>query len=438
MHLSKLFASNILWRGMYLFTSMIVTVLMARFLEAELTGNLLYNISMLTFVFMACSLSLDAALIYFSASGKITLARLFTITVIWLLIALLIALPVVYMLQFYKVVLITVDSFFMYAVLFIGGNLLITYFSSFFYARHQNHIPNLIFIGVNLLLIVYLLFSRGTSSVDLSREVFIQLYFYSFLLQGLLCAVLFIVYNKKSVSFSMPPYVEWSEVWKYASKAFIANLLAFLLTRVDYWIIELLTKDNAALGNYIQASRLVQLFQMLPVILATTVFPAVSSGLRNGMIEVIQTLSRLLLVFYLLLIVLFACIGYWLFPLVFGASFSDMYFVFLLLSPGLIATMVMALICSYLAAVNKIERNIWVSAAGLAFIISVDFIVIPYAGINGAAIVCSAGYIISFAVSFYFLKKEAAISAKDFIVLQKKDIGFLLSKLSFNNRNTGR
>lgn len=437
MRLSRLFASNILWRGMYLLTSMIVTVLMARFLEAELTGNLLYNISVLTFVFMAVSLSLDAALIYFSASGKIAQARLFTITVIWLLMALLIALPVVYLLQLYKVVFIAGASFFLFAALFITGNLLITYFSSFFYAHHQNHIPNFIFIAVNLFLIGCLLFSLGNTSVRLSRDLFIQLYFYSFLVQGLLCVVLFFVYDRKTVQFALPTPGEWSQVLNYASKAFAANLLAFLLTRVDYWLIEFLTNDNAALGNYIQASRLVQLFQMLPVILATTVFPAVSSGRRSGMVEVIQTLSRLLLVFYLALIIVLACVGQWLFPLIFGTSFSEMYPVFLLLSPGLIATMVMALICSYLAAINKIQRNIWVSVAGLAFILPVDAFVIPWAGIHGAAIVCSIGYCISFMTSFYFLKKETDVLLKDFIVLRKTDITFLLSKLNFTNRNSG-
>jgi O-antigen/teichoic acid export membrane protein len=277
----------------------------------------------------------------------------------------------------------------------------------------------------------------GNTSVRLSRDLFIQLYFYSFLVQGFLCVVLFFVYDRKSVQIVLPASGEWSQVLNYASKAFAANLLAFLLTRVDYWLIEFLTNDHAALGNYIQASRLVQLFQMLPVILATTVFPAVSSGRRSGMVEVIQTLSRLLLVFYLALIIVLACVGQWLFPLIFGASFSEMYPVFLLLSPGLIATMVMALICSYLAAINKIQRNIWVSVAGLAFILPVDAIVIPWAGITGAAIVCSIGYCISFVTAFYFLKKETDVLLKDFIVLRTTDITFLLSKLNFTNRNAG-
>ena len=38
---------------------------------------------------------------------------------------------------------------------------------------------------------------------------------------------------------------------KYASIAFIGNVLFFLMYRVDYWFIDYFVKDKILLGNYI-------------------------------------------------------------------------------------------------------------------------------------------------------------------------------------------
>jgi O-antigen/teichoic acid export membrane protein len=428
MELSRLFAANILWRGTYLFTSMLVTVLMARYLEASLTGWLMYFISLLTFIFMAVSLSLESALVYFSASGKINEEKLFTFSLFWILIALVAVSPfLIFFLKDSHNEAINV-SFPVYGILFIAGNLLITYFSSFFYAKHQNKIPNLVFIFVNAGLIFFLIAGlRNTNDSEL-KGLFIRIYFVSFFLQGLVCMFLFAILRRSSFKFHFPGKTEVVTILRYALLALMANLLLFLLTRIDYWFIKNIVHDNNELGNYVQASRLVQLFQLLPVILASTIFPAVSSGLRTDMITVIQMLSRLLFWLYAIVILLVALTGKWLFPFVFGITFSKMYMVFLFLAPGLLATSVTALITAYLAAIDKVRYNMYGVAAGLIVIIPMDLIVIPSYGIYGAAVVSSVGYLIALVVAYYYLSKQASVSFLDFILIRKNDLKNLSAK----------
>ena len=428
MNLSRLFASNILWRGTYLVTSLLVTVLMARFLEAALTGELMYYISLFTFVFMSASFSLESALVYFSSSKKINDAKLFTFCLMWIPMVVFLLTPLFY--YFFNSGKAIAGNLPLYlcGLLFVAGNLLITYFSSFFYAKHQNQYPNLVFIFTNLI-IAFVLMWGLTDTSSLPKEWFTSFYFISFFVQGCICVLIFAKYQRSSFVFSLPSKDEAKLILNYASIAIVANILSFLLARIDYWFIEWITANSIDLGNYIQASRLIQLFQLLPVILASTIFPAASGGLRTDMVSVIQQLSRLIFWIYILVITIIALTGNWLFPFVFGESFAAMYKMFLILSPGLLATTLMALICAYLAAINKVRYNVWISVAGLLLIVPLDLILIPRFGITGAAFVSSAGYIISFITAFYFLKREEEVKLVDFLFIRRDDIAHLLRKL---------
>jgi O-antigen/teichoic acid export membrane protein len=429
MNLSRLFASNILWRGTYLVTSLLVTVLMARFLEAALTGELMYYISLFTFIFMSASFSLESALVYFSSSKKINDAKLFTFCLMWIPMVVFLLIPLFY--YFFNSGKAIAENLPLYlcGLLFVAGNLLITYFSSFFYAKHQNRYPNLVFIFTNLIIVCVLIWSL-TDNSSLPKEWFTSFYFISFFVQGCICVFMFAWFHPSSFALSLPSKEETKFIFNYASIAFAANILSFLLARIDFWFIEWLSASSIDLGNYIQASRLVQLFQLLPVILASTIFPAVSGGSRTDMVSVIQQLSRLIFWIYILIIVLIALTGKWLFPFVFGDSFSDMYGIFLILSPGLLATTIMALICAYIAAINKVRYNVLISVAGLLLIVPLDLILIPQFGIEGAAIVSSTGYIVSFITSFYFLRREENVKLGDFLLVKRDDVVHLLRKLN--------
>jgi O-antigen/teichoic acid export membrane protein len=424
MNLSRLFASNLLWRGTYLFTSLLVTVFLARYLQAYTTGWLFYFISILTFLFMALSFGIDSAITYFVAKNEMDTGSMQGF--IWIWVFLMTALSAIGAFIFFQNgnEFAGASQLVAMTVLFISGNLLITFYNALFYAKHEYKIPNIIFIIVNAFLL-FILINPGL--FQLKVQEFIYIYFCLYLLQGLLVALLFNLQFKNQHPVRIPSKYQRDQLFRYSHLAFFAGLLFYLVTRVDYWIIDYFTKDKEALGNYIQASRLVQLFQLLPAILAAGIFPIAASGYVQQMREGILKLSRVIVLMYALVLAVLAAVGKWLFPFLFGSSFDKMYDVFLLLLPGLIALSLLALMAAYFAAINQIKRNLQISLAGLIVIIITNLFLIPPYGIYGAAVSSSLGYIVCFVIAYVYFAGDGKMRFYDLLFFKKEDWQFLMS-----------
>lgn len=431
MNISRLFASNILWRGTYLFTSLLVTVLMARYLQASTTGWLFYFISWLTFIFMAASLSMESAITYFVSTGEVKPAQMQSFALMWTMAVTVIIVGISFL--YFK----TSNAFAgrntsaVMTVLFISGNMLITFYNALFYAKQNYKVSNLVFIAINLFQLFLLAFVMKNDKTLMRGYTFIDFYFFSYLLQGLVIMILFNVRYGSARHLQLPSATQVKKIVLYSAVAYGASLLFYLVTRVDYWLIEYFLKDNKSLGNYIQASRLVQLFQLLPALLAAAIFPIAASGYREQMKEGIIKLSRVLVAFYFMLVLLLILTGRWLFPFVFGSSFDTMYRAFVLLTPGLFALSLLALMAAYFAALNKVKWNLYASLAGLAVILTGDILLIPVYGINGAAVASSIGYIVCFATGYYYFHKETNINFAQLVLLRKDDFTFM-KKLAAN------
>jgi O-antigen/teichoic acid export membrane protein len=422
MNLSRLFASNLLWRGMYLFTSLLVTIFMSRFLEAYATGWLFYFISILTFLFMALSFGIDAAITYFVARNEMDTRKIQWFIGAWIFIVTIAVLAGAFL--FFKEGNEFVTRYQLVAMtaLFVSGNLLITFYNALFYAKHEYKTSNLVFISTNLFLLLLLL---KPDFLNITASHFISLFFFLYLLQGFLIVVLFNVQFSSKYSFQFPSAAERQKLFRYSHLAFFAGLLFYLVTRIDYWFIDYFLNDKEAMGNYIQASRLVQLFQLFPSVLAAGIFPIAASGYIQQMKAGILKLSRVIVLLYIIVLIFLVITGEWLFQFLFGGSFNKMYNVFLLLMPGLMALSLLALMAAYFAAINQIKKNINVSLAGLAVIIVADVLLIPLFGIYGAAIASSIGYLVCFVIAYIYFSRDGETTIADFLLFKKQDIQFL-------------
>ncbi|HEX4958869.1 MAG TPA: polysaccharide biosynthesis C-terminal domain-containing protein [Lacibacter sp.] len=422
MNLSRLFASNLVWRGTYLFTSLLVTIFLSRYLQAYAMGWLFYFISILTFLFMALSFGIDSAITYLVAKGEIDTGRMQVFIWCWvLLVSILTAAGAVFYFQEGNEWASATQLAGM-TVLFVSGNLIITFYNALFYSKHEYKLPNVVFIVVNIFLLLLLLMPQW---FQLSASRFIFLYFCLYLLQGLVVVLLFNLTFSHRYLLQFPTKEQRQQLFRYSHLAFFAGLLFYLVTRIDYWFIDYFTHDTVALGNYIQASRLVQLFQLLPAVLAAGIFPIAASGYVQQMREGILKLSRVIVLLYFVLLSLLAATGQWLFPFLFGSSFSKMYHIFLLLIPGLMALSLLALMAAYFAAVNQVRRNLVISVTGLVMIVVADVLLIPRFGIYGAAVASSIGYLACFIIAYIYFAGDGSISVRDVMVFKKQDIKFL-------------
>jgi O-antigen/teichoic acid export membrane protein len=222
-------------------------------------------------------------------------------------------------------------------------------------------------------------------------------------------------------SFKILSAAQLQMLFQYCGLAFTGNIIFFLLYRIDYFFVERYCTAQE-LGNYIQVSKLVHLFFILPTILASVVFPITAGGQKEVIDKLLTLLSRSIFLLYLLACAFLALTGKWLFPFVFGESFTAMYQSFLWLIPGILSLSGIFTLTAYFAGKNRIKVNIAGSVYALIVIVIGDMLFIPHYGIQAAAIISSIGYIVYQVYIIAVFKKEYQIAVTDFFIFRSSDL----------------
>jgi O-antigen/teichoic acid export membrane protein len=418
MNIQKLLYQNIIWRGLYYLLAFILNIAIARHFEAEFTGVIYYLINIYAFITLITSISLESGLIYFASSKKISQSRLFSFSIVWVGCMALLLIVLFLCISFFTEIKINYWQF-LYALLFVCGNLLFTFLNSLFYADNKFKIPNVTGAVINSLLIVLIFFVN--ENYWLTNDKYVVIYFGSFLVQGIILAVIFINKYHPQNKFNLPEIFQVKMIFQYCLLAFASNLVTFLYYRVDYWFVHHY-RTPAELGNYIQVSKLAQMFFVLPGILAGAVFPITAGGRRQEVNDILMILSRTILFFYGIVCLVFALIGKWLFPFVFGDSFNQMYVPFLFLIPGILALSTLYTLTAYYAGKNRVMVNLKGAFLTLFIIVLGDIFFVPAYGINAAAAVSSVGYIAYHIYVLSVFTKEYKTPALGFFIFKFSDL----------------
>ncbi|HEX5652670.1 MAG TPA: polysaccharide biosynthesis C-terminal domain-containing protein [Chitinophagaceae bacterium] len=420
MEFQRILYQSIVWRGFYFATQLLLNILIARVYEPSGSGWLFYTLNNYAFVILVLSLSIDSGMGYYLAAGKIKPSKLSALGLTWTLLASFLSFLWLY---YYASPPQESKRFFLaVSVGYIAGSMMISFFSALFHARKNFMTPNLVLVSINSIMIGLLGVLYYGNQQFISSQDFILIYIFSFFIQGLLLAVFFQVHASEKMAFPSSPELKW--LLGYSLLAFTGNLLTFLVFRVDYWLIQYFGRNSEELGNYIQVSKLAQLFFTLPSVLATAVFPLTAGGLPSIGTD-LKILSRIVFIAALSGCLVLALTGYWLFPAVFGEKFDDMYLPFLLLAPGIIAICLAYPLAGYFSGRNRISVNIFSSLLALILIVAGNIIFIPLYGIRGAAAVSSIGYISLCGFLLFNFKKYETAGARDLVVPRKADLAWL-------------
>lgn len=415
MGLQKIIFQSLFWRGFYFASQLLLNILIARYYEPSGSGWLFYSLNNFAFFILIISLSIDSGLGYFLAGKKIHPLKLWSLSLAWVLAAGLITMIIAKAGESPPFDLVL-------ALGFIPGSLLLSFFSAMFFAQKDFIIPNLVLVVINILLVFMLPPFAFFAGIHLEPYTFIIIYCYSFLLAGLVLALLFYLrLPDKNIIFPSNP--ELKKLLGYSVIAFAGNMLTFLVFRVDYWMIRYFDRTFDELGNYIQVSKLAQLFFSIPAVIATAVFPfAASTNIALG--PDLKILSRSIGFVTLIACIFLAFTGQWLFPLVFGNKFDDMYMPFLLISPGIIAISMAYPLAGYFSGKNLVMVNVFSSIFALLIILIVNIIFIPQYGIRAAAAASGLGYTALFIYLLYKYRKQEQGPLLDFLVPRWSDIGW--------------
>jgi O-antigen/teichoic acid export membrane protein len=309
MSVKKAIQDVLLWRGLNFLSAFMLNVMVARLFEAEQAGSLFFVVNNLSLVILLLSFSLESGIGYYTSAGKIDPAKAGALALLWSFSA---TIPVaLYFFIGNSSPLLGVDLS-IPAICFVAGSLLISFYSALYYATGNFIVPNACSLAVNLIL--SLLFIAGLFSA-ISIHWLLYGYFIGFLVQGLAIAMLY--FNKvKTSKFQLPASGDFKLIIRYSLIALLGNVIFFLVYRVDYWFV----KENATqsgLGNYIQVSKIVQWFLLLPMAISSAIFPLTASAKDDDMMRKVVFLSRLLFWLFFFASIVLAMTGRWFFFLVF-------------------------------------------------------------------------------------------------------------------------
>jgi O-antigen/teichoic acid export membrane protein len=413
---------------LYFLTILILNIFLSRYFEAGNAGWIFYLSNNFSFILIIVGLTMENSVNYYASTTEIGLNRLIWFSLAWSTLAAVVVFTGILIFSgfFKNNVAISNRQYLYYAVCYIGGIQLTNFFTVLFYSTRNFFLPNFLMVLLNAAFIALIPKQVGSGHTD---ALFItELYFAFFVITGLTLAAAFIIKQKGwQQPITLPSGRQLSLLVKYAFLALAANVIFFLVYRIDYWFVKKFC-TLPELGNYIQVSKLGQMLLIVPSIISSVVFPHTAGGMpREEMKDKILRIGRIISVLYIILFAFILLAGKWMFPFIFGYTYRLMYYPFLLLLPGIWALSNLFVLSAYFGGVNKVKVNVMGAAIALLVIVAGDVIFIPAYGIKGAAAVSSAGYFVNFFYSFFHMKKEHPVSIKQYLPLNKVDIQWLRS-----------
>lgn len=399
--------NSFIWRGIYFFTTLLLNVCIARVYEATQSGWIYFISNNFYLVLLVGGLSLDSSITYFSASNKISSDRLALFSLSWSFIVT--ALSIICTAFLVSQRYITSDYVFLFVAgaAYTFGISLTNFFTSLFYANHVYAVPNILMSIINIV-IVALMFVFTQGFWGLNKQQFLYVYFLQFILQGLGLALLYLRLNKVRLN-KYPDRQEFKQLFNFTFIALSANIAYYLINRVDYLFVENWCSAKS-LGNYVQVSKMGQLFLIIPSIISSAVYPQSAKGKTTGLITFILRLVSLFVIFYIAVVIVAYLFSNSIFLWLFGNTFDEMYIPFLILLPGILFLSLHIIIAAYFGGNNKPFYNVISTGAGLVLVLAGDLLLIRPMGIVGAALVSTIGYTTAFIVSLYLFLKMTGSS----------------------------
>lgn len=216
-----------------------------------------------------------------------------------------------------------------------------------------------------------------------------------------------------------------ASLWWYASTAFVSNLLYYLLTRIDLWMVEGY-QGGYALGLYALPVRLWQMLLILPSLMASIVLPGIVSDALTA--KPVERLFRILNTVNIAIGLAATLFAPWLIPVFFGKDFSESGVIVLFLMPGIICLSAQVFLAAYFAGKGQLRVNLYSMAIGTVIALVLYRLWIPAIGIRGAAIASTLGYSASFLFIYYRYCRQTGYVWWH-IIVRNHDLAWLRSYL---------
>jgi O-antigen/teichoic acid export membrane protein len=404
MILSKQVGINTVYRAGSLLFQFLNTVLISRLIGPGGFGNYSLMIVNANIVLTLTSLGIPAAVLYHASSNSLNLQQLMRIIMRSTLLQLILILAIEiihYRLQgqFWTLPVAERAGGLVGVVFFLSIVISEKYYALFNGYRHF-YLYNLLTLVFSAALTVALFFTYQWEP----RQDAVHVITIFVLAQAAQTLVLILLFHGRSIGGRSTTNTAGDTLGSgrfinYSLYAFMANTLHFLVTRIDFWILDHF-RGHEALGHYALASRIGQFFLVLPALYAAVVLPGLASTDISQ--PIFQRMFRLLNTTNAIAMLVLASIASWIIPWAFGDEFHGTVKPLIWLLPGIFALSSQTLIAAYFAGKDMPRVNMYAALVSLVMVTVLDFLLIPDHGATGAAVASSIAY--SFGALYSFLR----------------------------------
>ena len=279
------------------------------------------------------------------------------------------------------------------------GNLMLIFFQGLLTSIKKFNFQNLVMVVTNLTFLFFLYFFATPNHPYLIQIVSVGFGFLYFF-QG----IIFLISsnNKKHKTSSE---INWRSFYKHGIFIMISSVIYFCFLRVDNFFVAEYC-DVVTLSNYVQCGKIGQYFIYFSSIISSTLLPFISTekiGSDYNAWKKMITPYVLLICFAALILI---ATGQIIYPLIFGASFGEMYKLMFILIPGFVGLGLLTLINAIYINNGNIKKIFIGDFFGLCLVLSLDCLLIPKYGVYSAAIISSSAYLFVFLLLFFDLKNQ--------------------------------
>ena len=412
--------SGIIWRGLNVLFAFVFNALLVSELGAGASGHFFYLLNNLFFAVLFLSIGLESGISYYNARKEMSISFLFTISIIWSAAGAAVFFVVVY---FLPTGTIDYSSLGLYLTLYVLGSMITTFLSAIYFTNHNSKTPNLVAAITNLMLIALL-----PKMPWINNKIDIYTYFAIYLCSPFFSAVILIALmqlQKIFFTFKNFSLTSVKPLLIFSFHSFVISLLFNCLKRSDYWFVNKWCVPEDA-GNYFQASKIIQLLLLLPALASFSLYPLIVQAIKQddneqqsekAAIKVMQLTGTYFFI-ALLLGLGIGALGYWVFPLLYGSTFNNLYTVTLYLLPGLIFFAATYPLTTYFSGKNQNKTTILFLAVSIACLVLCNVILTPQYFIYGAAISNTISNCVYFLLLIrrFLLQNKLSINNKEFYV----------------------
>ena len=242
----------------------------------------------------------------------------------------------------------------------------------------------------------------------------------SFLLADIVTLVLVGVRNLEAARVLRPNWQVLKEQVRYGAQGQVANLAQLFNYRLDQFLVAAFV-SRAAVGHYTVAVGLGESVWWISSAVAMVLLPRLTRMDRERAEELTPLICRNTLAVSIAAAAVLMAASPIAVRLLFGSEFDPAVTPLLLLMPGIVAASGTRVLGSYLFSQGRIIYNTYATFLALGLTLALDFALIPWLEVEGAAIASSIAYAGSLAATLYWYSRLSGGSVWQALIVRPGD-----------------